>query len=153
MCSDLNGTAIYTGTISGGGSNALAGAMVTIAGFASGYNNGVFLCVASTTTTMTLLNASCTLEVHAGTAANTYVRIGAIGIANFTDADSFFICNKAIVSATSITTAGATNPSIAAATFTGVGGIGAITGQAVTTTPGTSTLTTTKPAARVSTSF
>jgi hypothetical protein len=118
--------------------------MVLIAGFASGYNNGIFLCVASTLTTLTLLNASCTLEVHAGTAANAYVKVGAIGIANFTNSDCLWICTKAIVAATTISTSGITNPSIAAATFTGVGGIGAMTGQAVTTTPGTSTLTTTK---------
>lgn len=51
------GTTVYTGVITGGGSNAYANLKFTIAGFANGVNNGTFVCTASTTTTITLKNA------------------------------------------------------------------------------------------------
>ena len=62
--------AVYTGTVTGGGSNAFAGRQFVIAGFAasSGINNGTFQCVASTATTLTLTNANAITETHAGTA-------------------------------------------------------------------------------------
>ena len=62
-------TAVYTGTITGGGSNAFAGETFVVAGFAAhASNNGTFICVASTTTTLTLENASAVAETHAATA-------------------------------------------------------------------------------------
>lgn len=51
------GTTVYTGTITGGGSNAYANLKFTISGFVNGVNNGTFVCTASTTTTITLKNA------------------------------------------------------------------------------------------------
>jgi hypothetical protein len=54
---DLDSTAIYTGTIPTGGSNALAGYTFTIAGFTNPLNNGTFVCVSSSTTTLILENA------------------------------------------------------------------------------------------------
>lgn len=65
------GNTVYTGTITGGGSNAFAGASVTIAGFTNGVNNGSFTVVASTTTTITVNNASGVSETHAGTIVST----------------------------------------------------------------------------------
>jgi hypothetical protein len=64
------GSTVYTGTITGGGSNALAGETFKIYGFtaSSGANNGTFLCTASTTTTLTLSNASGVVETATGTA-------------------------------------------------------------------------------------
>ncbi len=63
------GTTVYTGTITNGGSNGLAGQYVTVAGFLTGANNGgPWLCSASTATTITLANASGVAETHAGTA-------------------------------------------------------------------------------------
>lgn len=62
-------TAVYTGTITGGGSDAFAGNEITVAGFSNSVNNGTFLCVASSTTTLTLLNSSAVLETHAATAS------------------------------------------------------------------------------------
>jgi hypothetical protein len=59
---------VYTGTITGGGANAFAGRTFTISGFATGANNGTFACVASTTTTLILANASAVNETHAATA-------------------------------------------------------------------------------------
>lgn len=47
---------VYTGTITGGASNAFAGYIFVIAGFAHPVNNGTFQCVASTATTLTLAN-------------------------------------------------------------------------------------------------
>jgi hypothetical protein len=64
------GVAVYTGTITGGGSNAFAGFEFTVAGLvaSSGINNGTFLCTASTATTLTLTNAAAVVETAAGTA-------------------------------------------------------------------------------------
>jgi hypothetical protein len=60
-----------TGTITGGGSNAFAGYTFNVAGFvAHTVNNGTFLCVASSATTLTLVNASGVAETHAGTATD-----------------------------------------------------------------------------------
>lgn len=58
----------YTGTITGGGSNAFAGMTVTIAGFVQAGNNGSFLVTASTVTTLVVTNAAGVNETHAGTA-------------------------------------------------------------------------------------
>lgn len=52
------GHTVYTGTITGGGSNFYAGAVFTISGFTTAANNGTFLCSASTTTTLTLVNTA-----------------------------------------------------------------------------------------------
>lgn len=67
LASVAAGTGVYTGTITGGGSNAYAGQMVTIAGFTNAANNGTFLCTASSTTTITVVNAASVLETHAAT--------------------------------------------------------------------------------------
>ena len=79
-----NGTAVYTGTITGGGSNAFAGLTFIVAGFVTNpQNNGTFICTASNTTTLTLENASAVAETHAATATTqeltnslTYVAYG-----------------------------------------------------------------------------
>lgn len=85
------GTAVYTGTFAGGGSNALAGESFTVAGFAGSNNNGTFLASASSTTTLTLANAAASAETHAGTATNaegttalTYVEYGFASLASGT---------------------------------------------------------------------
>lgn len=87
------GATVYTGTITGGGSNALAGKTFVVAGFATGANNGTFICTASGTTTITLDNAAGVAETHAGTATEegasafkfisrntTYVTVSATGL-------------------------------------------------------------------------
>ena len=69
------GNTIYTGTITGGASNAFAGYTFVIAGFTNAANNGSFICASSTATTLTLQNASGVAETHAATATepgNTY---------------------------------------------------------------------------------
>ncbi len=65
------GTAVYTGTITGGGSNALAGQTFIVAGFVTNpTNNGTFIATASSTTTLTLENAFAVAETHAATATS-----------------------------------------------------------------------------------
>ena len=61
-------TAVYTGVIPGGGSNAFAGLIFLVAGFNGPNNNGTFTCTASSTTTLTLSNAIATSETTAATA-------------------------------------------------------------------------------------
>ena len=50
------GTTVYTGTITGGASNAFAGVVFKVTGAAAAANNGTFVCTASTATTLTLTN-------------------------------------------------------------------------------------------------
>jgi hypothetical protein len=63
-------TASYAGTITGGGSNAFAGYLFTIAGFVTNpSNNGTnFLCTASSAAALTLVNPQAITETHAATA-------------------------------------------------------------------------------------
>jgi len=63
-----SGITTYTGTFAGGSSNAYAGGSFTIAGFTNGGNNGSFICVASSPTTITLLNSAGVLESKVATA-------------------------------------------------------------------------------------
>ena len=62
------GTTVYTGGVTGGGGNAMAGTTFIVAGFVNAANNGTFLVTASTATTLTLANTSGVAETHAGTA-------------------------------------------------------------------------------------
>lgn len=62
------GNTVYTGTITGGGSNALVGTNVSVNGFTNAGNNGVFNVVASSTTTLTLANSGGIAETTSATA-------------------------------------------------------------------------------------
>ena len=62
------GITTYTGTITGGGANALAGSEFVVSGFSNAVNNGTFLVLSSTATTLTLDNSSSVAETHAATA-------------------------------------------------------------------------------------
>jgi len=62
------GTTVYTGTIQNGASNGLVGLTYVVTGFTNGANNGTFQVTASTSTTLTLNNASGVVETHAGSA-------------------------------------------------------------------------------------
>jgi hypothetical protein len=55
-------TAVYTGTITGGASNALAGLFFGVGGFSHAVNNGTFVATASTGATITLRNANAIAE-------------------------------------------------------------------------------------------
>lgn len=71
VAASSGGTAVYTGTITGGGTNNYVGLAFTIAGFANASNNGLFAVSSNTTTTLTLKNANAVAETHAGTATST----------------------------------------------------------------------------------
>lgn len=62
------GSTVYTGTITNGGSNFYAGWQFQIIGFTNAVNNGIFICTASTTTTLTLTSSVGAAETHAATA-------------------------------------------------------------------------------------
>ena len=71
------GSTVYTGTITGGGTNNYVGLRFVITGFTNATNNSAyagaqgFICTANTTTTLTLTNALGIAETHAGTATST----------------------------------------------------------------------------------
>jgi hypothetical protein len=75
VANSVGSTAVYTGTITGGGSNAYAGYYFTVAGFVGANNNGYFLCTASTALALTLENADATAETHAATATDYVVSL------------------------------------------------------------------------------
>jgi hypothetical protein len=62
------GYAVYTGTIYNGTSNDLTGMKITVAGFTSSNNNGVFLCADSSGTSLLLANPNATPETNSATA-------------------------------------------------------------------------------------
>jgi len=62
------GTTVYTGSVTGGALNAYAGKLFVVTGFTHSANNGTFLCTASSSTTVTLQNASGVAETANGTA-------------------------------------------------------------------------------------
>jgi len=62
------GTTVYTGTITGGDGNAYANDYFFINGFTNPANNGVFQCVASTATTLTLVNVAGVAETASAVA-------------------------------------------------------------------------------------
>ena len=65
-----SGQTVYTGTITGGGTNNYAGQLVTITGFTGAAlpDNGTYTVVANTTTTLTLANPNGVAATAAGTA-------------------------------------------------------------------------------------
>ena len=73
VAASSGGSAVYTGTITGGGTNNFVGLRYVIAGFANGSNNSPangFLVTANSTTTLTLSNPNAIAETHAGTATS-----------------------------------------------------------------------------------
>lgn len=68
LTSVASGTGVYSGTITGGAANALAGSWVVIAGFTNAANNVVVSITASTASNFTTTNSSSVNETHAATA-------------------------------------------------------------------------------------
>ena len=62
-------TAVYTGTITGGAANAFLGDNVVISGFTKATNNGTFVAIASSATTLTLNNTAAVAETDPAIAA------------------------------------------------------------------------------------
>ena len=132
VAASLSGVAVYTGTITNGGSNAFAGVQFVVAGFDDAVNNGTFYCTASTTTTLTLTNAVAVADTHAGTAtgasgsavytgtvtggnSNAYVGLTFV-VTGFTGANNN---GDFIVTASSGTTLTLSNPNATAVTAAG----------------------------------
>jgi hypothetical protein len=72
------GNTVYTGTITGGASNAYVGYNFLPSGFAHSANNGTFECVASTATTITLNNPSGVADTTGSIAFQCIVQTGGI---------------------------------------------------------------------------
>lgn len=86
VAASSGGNAVYTGTITGGANNAFVNYSFVVSGFVNqsnntavgtnaptpghplGYPYGFFICVASTATTLTLMNPFAVVETHAATA-------------------------------------------------------------------------------------
>ena len=62
-----SGSTVYAGTITGGASNAYVGLKFTVAGFTNTANDGLFICTASTSTTLTLTNSKGVTATEAAT--------------------------------------------------------------------------------------
>jgi hypothetical protein len=62
------GFTVYTGTITGGAANALRGHSFTVGAFSTSANNGLFVCAASSATTLTLGNPDAVSETNPATA-------------------------------------------------------------------------------------
>jgi hypothetical protein len=75
-----SGIATYTGTVTGGGSNAFAGYAFIVTGFDVAANNGIFVATASTTTTLSLANANGTADTHAASATAPYQLVSGLTI-------------------------------------------------------------------------
>lgn len=67
------GLATYTGTITGGGSNALAGLAFVVTGFTNAANNGIIYITASTTTTLVCNATGQVAETHVATATHNLI--------------------------------------------------------------------------------
>lgn len=76
-------TTVYTGTFTNGGSNAYAGFNITMTGFGTAANNGTFMCVASTTTTVTLTNPN---GANSGAMGTVFATDNVFAIALYTSA-------------------------------------------------------------------
>jgi hypothetical protein len=87
--------AVYTGTITGGGSNGLKGKVFQVAGFTGSIeNNGEFYCTASTATTITLANGEAVSDLSGGSA--TQCTNTAIAYANETSGSDVFATSQQI---------------------------------------------------------
>jgi hypothetical protein len=88
VATSVGSSALYTGTITGGAANALAGYYFQVSGFTNLSNNGYFLCTASTATNLTLSNAAAIAETHAATATDYIVTI---------TATNFFLAGQQVI--------------------------------------------------------
>jgi len=68
VAASVGNQATYTGTITGGASNAFAGISVTISGFANSPSNGAFVVNSSTATTITVTNSFALAETVSASA-------------------------------------------------------------------------------------
>ena len=139
IASVVGATKTYTGVFTGGDANAFIGKWFTVSGLvaSTGANNGTYLCLASTATTLVLANASAANETAVGSATTG----GMIGryftVAGFSTSANKGTFQAVGSSATGLTLVNASvTPETHAATATGgfiyitVGSSGATSGRA-----------------------
>lgn len=129
-----NGTActVYTGTFTNGGTNAYAGLVLCASGFATAANNGTYLCVASTTTTITLANPN---GANSGAMGTIFATTNVFAIALYTSSATL---SKSTTAYTSSNEVGSSGTYVTG----GIGPGGTLVGNAmalVSTTPVLST--------------
>lgn len=129
---------VYTGTFTNGTANAYAGLVLTASGFGTAANNGTYLCVASTATTITLANPNGANSGAMGTIFAT-PQVFAIALIKSTEVGTY---NNATTSFTNLTT----DETASSGTYVsgGIGPGGTLVGNAmalVSTTPILSTNT------------
>lgn len=149
VASASSGTSVYTGTITGGGTNAFLGKTFEVAGFVTAANNGSFICTASTTTTLTLENGAGVAESHAATATSeeaatnlTYFKDGSASYVGGTSPVAANATGQAVVLVSAsglVSTNGVTGGSVVEVSFpafnNGSGTTGAISPNPMTNLP------------------
>ena len=75
VAASVGTTAVYTGTIVNGANNAFVGVEIDVSGFTNVANNGIFTCVASTATTLTLVNSAAVTETHSAVATGNLITV------------------------------------------------------------------------------
>jgi hypothetical protein len=94
-------TAVYTGTITGGDTNAFAGLTFVVAGFTTAANNGDFIATASSSTTLTLENANAVAQSHAATATSQEI-VGGNKLTYFSDGAASYTGGTSIIPANAV---------------------------------------------------
>lgn len=125
---------VYTGTFTNGGSNAYAGLALTFSGFGTAANNGTFVCVASTATTVTVTNPN---GANSGAMGTVFATADVFAVALYTSSATLGASTTAYTSSNEVGSSG---------TYTtgGIGPGGSLVGNAqalVSTTPVLSTNT------------
>ena len=112
LASVAAGTGVYTGTVTGGGSNNFVGLYFTVSGFTNAANNGTFPCTANNTTTLTLTNPASVTESAAATAtAGSWVASSGFGTSPIMTLSSNSVQGSFVLTITAETTTAA-NPSV-----------------------------------------
>lgn len=130
---------VYTGTFTNGTANAYAGLTLTFTGFGTAANNGTFLCVASTATTVTVTNPNGANSGAMGTVFASGQNIFAIALIKSGEAGTYGASNTSFSQIT-------TDECASSGTYVtgGIGPGGTLVGNAmalVSTTPVLSTST------------
>ena len=100
-----NGTAttVYTGTFTNGTANAYAGLTLCFSGFGTAANNGTFMCVASTATTVTVTNPN---GANSGSMGTVFATSNVFAIALYTASASLGASTTAYTSSNEQTSTG-----------------------------------------------
>lgn len=112
------GTGVYSGTITGGASNAYQGYYFVASGFAQSANNGTFACTASSAISITLANASSVSDTTGSVAFQAIVQPGILQTGTRPNNDVTYISDATAghISDYTHTPYSSTNTSIAAIT-------------------------------------